>query len=153
MLNYWLHNANDLEVFDAFQRSLLHRTDGTTFQRSLTTQHRRPFKGHFFRFQLVHSICCLITCIRCSRETGPKGLELCLQHVFAFAIPFFMPEWASYFKNWPFIFLFNSALFLISLSLLTSRLQWTNSLSLLSPFLFFILLVWWYTLTKRMLCD
>jgi len=23
-----------------------------------------PFKGHLFHFQLVHSICCLITCIR-----------------------------------------------------------------------------------------
>ena len=76
MLKYWLHNANDLEVFDAFQRSLL----------------------------LVHSICCLIMCIRCFHETGPKGLELCQQHVFAFDIPFFTPEWASYFKNWPFIF-------------------------------------------------
>jgi len=67
-------------------------------------QTRRPFKGHFFHFQVVHSICCLITCIRCLHETGPKGLELCQQHVFAFAIPFSTPEWASYFKNWPFIF-------------------------------------------------
>jgi len=56
-----------------------------------------PFKGHFFHFQLVHSICCLITCIRCLHETGPKGLELCQQHVFAFNTPFFTPEY--YFKN------------------------------------------------------
>jgi hypothetical protein len=82
-----------------FQRSQHHSTDETTFQRSLTTQHRRPFKGHFFHFQLVPSICCFIACIRCLHETGPKGLELCLQHVFAFDIPFFTPEWASYFKN------------------------------------------------------
>jgi hypothetical protein len=40
-----LHNANDLEVFDAFQRSLLNSTD--------------DLSKVFFHFQLALSICLL----------------------------------------------------------------------------------------------